>query len=38
MQAMSVGRTFVAWDLRTTDLDALRARLVGAGWDLPPIA
>ena len=38
MQAMSEGRTFVAWALRTTDLDALRARLVGAGWDLPPIA
>ena len=38
MQAVSEGRTFVAWALRTTDLDALRARLLGAGWELPPIA
>lgn len=38
MQAVSEGSTFVAWALRTTDLDALRARLLGEGWDLPPIA
>src|SRR5206468_526722 len=31
MQAASEGRTFVAWALRTTDLDALRARLLDAG-------
>jgi hypothetical protein len=31
------GRTFVAWALRTTDLDALREKLAGAGWELPPI-
>lgn len=37
MQAVSGGRTFVAWALRTTDLDALRAKLAGAGWELPPI-
>jgi len=38
MQAVSEGRTFVAWALRTTDLDALRAKLIGEGWELPPIA
>jgi hypothetical protein len=31
-------KTFVAWALRTTDLDALRGKLLGAGWDLPPAA
>ena len=38
MQAVGDGRTFVAWALRTADLDALRAKLLGEGWDLPPIA
>jgi hypothetical protein len=37
MQAVSEGSTFVAWALRTTDLDRLRAKLQGEGWDLPPI-
>ena len=36
--AIDEGRTFVAWALRTPDLDALRARLIGEGWRLPPIA
>ncbi len=35
--ALREGRTFVAWALRTADLDALRARLLAAGWDLPAI-
>jgi Glyoxalase-like domain len=37
MEAVRVGKTFVAWALRTTDLDALRAKLLDSGWDLPPI-
>jgi hypothetical protein len=37
MQAVREGGTFVAWALRTTDLDALREKLAGAGWELPPI-
>ncbi len=37
-QAVGDGRTFVAWALRTNDLDALRAKLLGEGWELPPIA
>jgi hypothetical protein len=36
--ALREGRTFVAWALRTEDLDALRARLLAAGWELPPIS
>lgn len=38
LQAVRDGETFVAWALRTTDLDALRTKLLGEGWDLPPIA
>ena len=38
MQSVREGKTFVAWALRTTDLDALREKLIGAGWELPPIA
>jgi hypothetical protein len=37
-RALEEGRTFVAWALRTRDLDALRARLLAAGWTLPAIA
>src|SRR2546421_2925006 len=37
-RALTEGRTFVAWALRTQDLDSLRAKLQRAGWDLPPIA
>ena len=37
MQAVREGKTFVAYALRTTDLDALREKLLGAGWELPPI-
>ena len=38
VQAVREGKTFVAWALRTSDLDALRARLAGEGWDLAPVA
>lgn len=37
MQAIKRHRTFVAWALRTSDLDALRAKLQHARWELPPI-
>ena len=37
LQAVHEGETFVAWALRTTDLDAMRAKLLGEGWDLPPM-
>ncbi|TMC38844.1 MAG: VOC family protein [Chloroflexi bacterium] len=36
-RALQENRRFVAWALRTEDLDAVRARLQGAGWDLPAI-
>lgn len=35
--ALKEGKTFVAWALRTQSLDALRAKLRGAGMDVPPI-
>lgn len=35
IQALAGGRTFVAWALRTADLDALRAKLERAGRMLP---
>lgn len=35
--ALDEGRMFVAWALRTRSLDAMRAKLLAAGWDLPPI-
>ena len=37
-RALQDGRTFVAWALRTENLDAVRTRLQAAGWELPPIA
>ena len=37
-RALEERRMFVAWALRTRDLDALRARLLAAGWALPAIA
>src|SRR6266480_1535949 len=37
-RALKDGSRFVAWALRTQDLDAVRARLQSAGWELPPIA
>jgi len=37
MQSVKRGRTFVAWALRTADLDALRQKLLDAGWELPAI-
>jgi hypothetical protein len=36
-RALKEGRRFVAWALRTQDLDAVRAGLQGAGWNLPAI-
>jgi hypothetical protein len=36
-RALKEGRRFVAWALRTQDLDAVRATLQGAGWNLPAI-
>ena len=36
-RAVREGKTFVAWALRTTNLDAVRAKLIDAGWDLPPM-
>ena len=36
-RALQENRRFVAWALRTEDLDAVRAGLQGAGWDLPAI-
>lgn len=36
-RAVERGRTFVAWALRTEDIAALRAKLEGARWTLPPI-
>src|SRR5213080_3542950 len=36
-RALQENRRFVAWALRTEDLDAVRAGLQGAGWELPAI-
>jgi len=36
-RALKEGRTFVGWALRTQDLDAVRAKLQGAGWDVPAL-
>jgi hypothetical protein len=36
--ALDEGRMFVDWALRTRDLDGMRAKLLAAGWDLPPAA
>lgn len=36
-RALDEGKTFVAWALRTQDLDAVRGKLQAAGWDLPPL-
>src|SRR5437773_7471635 len=36
-RALKERRRFVAWALRTEDLDAVRGRLQGAGWDLSAI-
>lgn len=35
--ALDERRMFVDWALRTRDLNAMRNKLLGAGWDLPPI-
>jgi hypothetical protein len=36
--ALDERRMFVDWALRTRDLDAMRAKLLDAGWDVPPMA
>jgi len=36
-RALNGRKKFVAWALRTQDLDALRDRLQGAGWELPAL-
>lgn len=36
-RALTEGRTFVAWALRTQSLEAVRSKLEAAGWDLPPV-
>jgi hypothetical protein len=36
-RALDEGRMFLDWALRTRSVDALRAKLIGAGWDLPPL-
>lgn len=36
-RCVAEGKTFVAWALRTPDLDALRTKLERAGWSLPPM-
>ena len=36
-RALEEGRTFVAWALRTRSLEAVRGKLLRAGWNLPPV-
>src|SRR6266550_1558026 len=36
-RALKEGGIFVGWALRTQDLDAVRAKLQGAGWDVPAL-
>jgi glyoxalase-like protein len=35
-RALVEGRMFVDWALRTRSVDSLRAKLLAAGWELPP--
>jgi Glyoxalase-like domain len=35
-RALDDGRMFVDWALRTRSVDLLRAKLLAAGWELPP--
>jgi hypothetical protein len=35
--ALKEGRTFLAWALRTQDLDGVGGKLRAAGWNLPPV-
>jgi hypothetical protein len=37
LAALDERRMFVDWALRTRDLDAMRRKLLSAGWDPPPI-
>jgi Glyoxalase-like domain len=36
--AVEAGQTFVAWALRTDDIEALRKDLIASGWSLPEIS
>lgn len=36
-RALAEGRTFVDWATRTGSMDAMRGKLLAAGWDLPPV-
>jgi hypothetical protein len=36
--ALDERRMFLDWALRTRDLDAMRGKLLAAGWDVPPMA
>ena len=36
-RALAEGRTFVDWATRTGSMDAMRDKLLAAGWDLPPV-
>jgi hypothetical protein len=35
--ALDERRMFVDWALRTRDLDAMRGKLLAAGWEIPPV-
>jgi hypothetical protein len=35
-RALDQGRMFVDWALRTRSVDSMRAKLLAAGWELPP--
>jgi glyoxalase-like protein len=35
--ALDERRMFVGWAIRTRDLDAMRGKLLDAGWDVPPM-
>ena len=37
-QALDERRMFVDWAIRTRDLDAMRGKLLDAGWDVPPVS
>jgi hypothetical protein len=36
-RALAEGRMFVDWATRTGSMDAMRGKLLAAGWDLPPV-
>jgi hypothetical protein len=36
-RALAEGRMFVDWAIRTGSMDAIRGKLLAAGWNLPPV-